>query len=67
MQRMVSEIALSFNPGVERGAEITRLYGKIVTLGHATIFLKHPFSAMLISELSKTFDVKLVYVFAATC
>jgi hypothetical protein len=62
LQRIVSEQTLSFNPSVERGAEIQRLRDKIVTRGHSTIFLKHPLSALLISDLSKKFDLKLVYV-----
>lgn len=62
LMRIVSERTLSFNPEVEREAEIKRFYDKVVPLGHSTIFLKHPLSAMLISDLGKTFDVKLVYV-----
>jgi hypothetical protein len=62
LQRIVSEETLSFKPGVERGAEIKCLHDRIDTLGHTTIFLKHPLSAMLILDLGKTFELKLVYV-----
>ena len=60
--RIVSEMTLSFNPGVDREAEIKRFHGKVAALGHSTIFLKHPLAAMLIPDLCKTFDARMVYV-----
>jgi hypothetical protein len=60
--RIVSEQTLSFNPGVDRVAEIKRLYDQISTRGHETVFLKHPLAALLISELCNVFDARLVYV-----
>jgi hypothetical protein len=62
LQRIVAETTLSFIPGIDRGAELKRLHDKIATLGYSTIFLKHPLSAMLISDLGRTFNIKLVYV-----
>jgi hypothetical protein len=60
--RTVSEMNLSFKPGVDREAEIKLLRTKVAASGHATIFLKHPLAAMLIPELCRTFDARLVYV-----
>jgi hypothetical protein len=60
--RIVSEMTLSFKPDVDREAEIRLLHGKVAASGHAMIFLKHPLAAMLIPELCKRFDARLVYV-----
>jgi hypothetical protein len=60
--RIVSEMKLAFKPGVDREAEIKLLHSNVAALGHATIFLKHPLAAMLIPELCRTFDARLVYV-----
>lgn len=60
--RIVSEQTLALNPGVERGAEIKRFHDKIATLGHPTIFLKHPLAGLLLPDLCETFDARLVYV-----
>jgi hypothetical protein len=60
--RIVSEQTLSFNPGVDRVAEIRRLYDQISMRGHETVFLKHQLAALLIPELCNVFDARLVYV-----
>jgi hypothetical protein len=60
--RIVSETTLSFHPGVEPAAEIGRLRDRIAGLGHPSIFLKHPLSAMLIPDICRMLDTRLVYV-----
>jgi hypothetical protein len=60
--RIVSEKTLSFNPGIDRGAELERLHDNIATLGCPILFLKHPLAAALIPDLGLTFNIKLVYV-----
>jgi hypothetical protein len=62
LRRIVSEPTLSFNPNIERVPEIERLRDVVGGRGHPAIFLKHALAALLISDLGKVFDIKLVYV-----
>jgi hypothetical protein len=62
LQRIVLEPTLSFNPNIERVAEIERLRDVVVARGHRTIFLKHALAALLIPDLGSVFDLRLVYV-----